>query len=141
MLKMVVVGLLLFVESCYFSFPNPRLTLNLLNFLNGLKKSSRTSVRDIIFPILKDIFQFIQCFGLFLIGWSCLNTIWSDWFLNLSFDVLSVICMFYNLGSPFKISFYLVLSIVFSFRTHAFFYLGAIRRLSRNGTCVTLTLQ
>jgi hypothetical protein len=43
-------------------------------------------------------------------------------FLNLSFDVLSVICRHHNLRSPFKIPFYLVPPIVFSFRTKAFFY-------------------
>jgi hypothetical protein len=42
-------------------------------------------------------------------------------FLNLSFDVLSVICKLHNLWSPFKIPFYLVLPIVYSFRAHAFF--------------------
>jgi hypothetical protein len=36
----------------------------------------------------------------------------------------------HNLRSPFKMPLYLVLPIVFSFRAHAFFYLGAIRRFS-----------
>jgi hypothetical protein len=40
---------------------------------------------------------------------------------ELSFDVLSVICRLHNLRSPFKIHFYLVPRIVFSFRAHAFF--------------------
>jgi hypothetical protein len=58
-------------------------------------------------------------------------------FLNLSFDVLSVICRLYNLWSPLKIPFYLVPPIVFSFRAHAFFHLGTICRFSWNGTCVS----
>jgi hypothetical protein len=45
-------------------------------------------------------------------------------FLNLSFDYLSVIRRLHNLRSPFKIPFYLVPPIVFSFRIHTFFYLG-----------------
>jgi hypothetical protein len=57
--------------------------------------------------------------------------------LNLSFDVLSVIRRLHNLGSPFNIPFYLVPPIVFSFRAHAFFYLGTIRRFSWNGTTVS----
>jgi hypothetical protein len=58
----------------------------------------------------------------------------------LSFDVLSVICRLHNLRSPFKILFYLVPPIVFSFTAKALFYLGTIRRFSWNGThyCVTL---
>jgi hypothetical protein len=51
-------------------------------------------------------------------------------FLNLSFDVLSVICRLHNLWSPFKIPFYLVSPIVFSFRASAFFYLGTTCRFS-----------
>jgi hypothetical protein len=42
--------------------------------------------------------------------------------LNLSFDVISVICRLHNLRFPFKIPFYLVPPIVFSFR--AFFLFG-----------------
>jgi hypothetical protein len=42
-----------------------------------------------------------------------------------------------NLWSPFKIPFYLVLPIVFSFRAHAFFYLGTICHFSWNGTYVS----
>jgi hypothetical protein len=53
-------------------------------------------------------------------------------------DVLSVICRLHNLRSPFKIiAFYLVPPIVFSFSAKAFFYLGTIRRFSRNGTTVS----
>jgi hypothetical protein len=54
--------------------------------------------------------------------------------LNLSFDVLSVICRLHNLSSPFKIPFYLVPPIVFSFMAHTFFYLGTIFRFSWNDT-------
>jgi hypothetical protein len=57
--------------------------------------------------------------------------------LNLSFDVLSVICRLHNLRPPFKIPFYLVPTIVFSFRAHAFFSLGTIRRFSLNDTAVS----
>jgi hypothetical protein len=57
--------------------------------------------------------------------------------LNLSFDVLSVICRLQNLLFPFKIPFYLVLPIVFSFRAHTWFYLGTTYRLSWNGTHVS----
>jgi hypothetical protein len=68
----------------------------------------------------------------FLLGGSSipnLNTVESPLgyvtcFLNLSFDVKSVICRLHNLRSPFKISFYLVPPIVFSFMAHAFCYLG-----------------
>jgi hypothetical protein len=56
---------------------------------------------------------------------------------KLSFDVLSVICRLHNHRSPVKIPFYLVPSIVFSFRAHAFFYLGIICRFSWNGTYVS----
>ena len=81
-------------------------------------------------------------FGLFPIGWSqysCLNTALSPrgyvaCFLSLSFDVLSVIFMLHKLRPPYKIPFYLVLSIVFSFREQACFLLGAIRRFSWNDT-------
>jgi hypothetical protein len=58
-------------------------------------------------------------------------------FLNLSFDVLSVICRLHNRRSPFKIPFYLVPPIVFSFRAKAFFYLGTIPCFSWNGTTVS----
>jgi hypothetical protein len=58
-------------------------------------------------------------------------------FLNLSFDVLSVICRLHNLWPPFKIPFYLVPPIVFSFRALACFYLGTICRFSWNGTYVS----
>ena len=61
--------------------------------------------------------------------------------LNLSFDVLSVICRLHNLRPPFRIPFYLVPPIVFSFRAHAFFYMGTIRRFSWNGTCVALKIH
>jgi hypothetical protein len=54
---------------------------------------------------------------------------------KLSFDVLSVICRLHR--SPFKFPFYLVPPIIFSFRTHAFFYLGTICRFSWNGTYVS----
>ena len=43
--------------------------------------------------------------------------------------------------TAFKISFYLVPPVVFSFRVHAFFHLEPIRRLTGNGTCVTLKLD
>jgi hypothetical protein len=55
----------------------------------------------------------------------------------LSFDVLSLIRRLHNLWSPFKIPFYLVPPIVFSFRAHAFYYLRTIRRISWNGTYVS----
>jgi hypothetical protein len=42
-----------------------------------------------------------------------------------------------NLRSPFKIPFYLVPPIVFSFRAKAFFYLGTIHRFLWNGTTVS----
>jgi hypothetical protein len=48
-----------------------------------------------------------------------------------------VICRLHNLWSPFKIPFYLVPPIVFSFKAHAFFYLGTICRFSWNGTNVS----
>ena len=75
----------------------------------------------------------------------CLNTVRSPLgyvacFLNLPFDVLSVLCGLHNLRTPYKILFYLVPPIVFSFRTHTFFYFEAIRRLSRAGTCVMLKI-
>jgi hypothetical protein len=55
----------------------------------------------------------------------------------LSFDVSSMISRLYNFRSPFKIQIYLVPPIVFSFRAKAFYYLGTIRRFSRNGTTVS----
>jgi hypothetical protein len=58
-------------------------------------------------------------------------------FSNLSFDVISVICRLHNLRPPFKIPFYLVPPIVFSFSARAFFYLGTICRFSWNGTSVS----
>jgi hypothetical protein len=66
--------------------------------------------------------------AIFLLGCSSiphLNTVESPMgyvacFLNLSFDVFSVICRLHNLWSPFKISFNLVPPIVFLFRAHAF---------------------
>jgi hypothetical protein len=84
----------------------------------------------------------VSTFRHFLVGWfqySYLNNVESPLgyvacFLNLSFDVLSVIRRLHNLWSPFKILFYLVSPIVFSFRAHAFYYLGTIRRFSWNGT-------
>jgi hypothetical protein len=42
-----------------------------------------------------------------------------------------------HLRSLFKIPFYLVPPIVFSFRAKAFFYFGTIRRFSWNGTSVS----
>jgi hypothetical protein len=103
--------------------------------------------RDVIFPILKDrsarhyccacgIFNFFN-FRHFLVGWfqySYLNNVESPLgyvacFLTWSFDVLSVIRRLHNLWSPFKIPFYLVPPIVFSFRAHAFYFLGTIRRI------------
>jgi hypothetical protein len=52
-------------------------------------------------------------------------------------NVLSVICSLHNLRSPFRIPYYLVRPIVFSFRAKAFFYSGTIRRFSWNGTTVS----
>jgi hypothetical protein len=81
-----------------------------------------------------------------LLGWwfqySYLNNVESPWghvacFLNLSFDVLSVIRRLHSLWSPFKISFYIVPPIVVSLRAHAFYYLGTIRRFSWNDTEVS----
>jgi hypothetical protein len=61
-----------------------------------------------------------------------------DCFLNLSFDVISVICRLHNLRFPVKIPFYLVPLVVFLFRAHTFFfYLRTICRFSWNGTNVT----
>jgi hypothetical protein len=51
-------------------------------------------------------------------------------FLNFTSDVISVICRLHNLWSSFKIPFYSVPLIVFSFRTHAFVYLWTICRFS-----------
>jgi hypothetical protein len=79
---------------------------------------------DIIFVLvvfLVSIFQHV------LVGWfqySYLNNIESPLgyvacFLNLFFDVLSVILRLQNLWSPFKIPFYLVPAIVFTFKAHA----------------------
>jgi hypothetical protein len=53
---------------------------------------------------------------------------------SLSINTMSWI---HNRRSPFKIPFYLVPPIVFSFRAHAFFYLGTIRRFSWNSTTVS----
>jgi hypothetical protein len=72
------------------------------------------------------------CSASFLLGGSSiphLNTVESPLgydacFLNLSFDVISVICRLHNFRSPFKIPFYLVPPILFSFRAHAFFTWG-----------------
>ena len=61
-------------------------------------------------------------------------------FLNLSFDVLPVICRLHILRPIFKISFYLVPPIVFSFRALSFFYFGAIRRLPWYSTYATLNI-
>jgi hypothetical protein len=58
-------------------------------------------------------------------------------FLNLCFDVISVICRLHNLWSPFKVPFYLVPPIVFSLRVHTLFNFGTIRRFSWNGTTVS----
>jgi hypothetical protein len=55
----------------------------------------------------------------------------------LSFDALSVISRLNKLWSPFKIPFFLILPIVFSFKAHAFFYLGTICRFSWNCTYVS----
>jgi hypothetical protein len=54
-------------------------------------------------------------------------------------DFLKGFCfsLFHNLRSPFKIPFYLVPPIVFSFRAKTLFYLGTIRRFSWNGTTVS----
>jgi hypothetical protein len=86
----------------------------------------------------------VSTFRHFLVRWFqyYLNNVESPlWyvacFLNLSFDVLSVIRRLHNLWSPFKIPFYLVPPIVFSFRAHAFYNLGTIRRFSCNGTEVS----
>jgi hypothetical protein len=57
--------------------------------------------------------------------------------LTLSLDVVSAICRLHYLWSPCKIPFYLVSPIVFSFRAHAIYYLGTIRRFSWNGTKVS----
>jgi hypothetical protein len=81
----------------------------------------------------------VSTFRHFLVGWfqySYLNSVESPLgyvacFLNLSFDVLSVLHRLHNLWSPFKIQFYLVY-FVFSLRAHAFYYLGTIRRFSWN---------
>jgi hypothetical protein len=81
----------------------------------------------------------------FLLGGSSipqLNTVESPLvyvtcFLNLSFDVMSVISRLHNVRSPFKIIFYFVPPIVFSFRAHAFFYLWTICCFSWNGTNVS----
>jgi hypothetical protein len=58
-------------------------------------------------------------------------------FLLFKFVFWRLICdmQIHNLRSPFKISFYSVQPIVFSFRAH--FYLGTIRRFSWNDTPVS----
>ena len=61
-------------------------------------------------------------------------------FLNVSFDVLSVTCRLRSLRLPFKILFYLVPHFVFPFMSLYTLYLGDIRRLSWNDTCVTLKM-
>jgi hypothetical protein len=56
----------------------------------------------------------------------------------LSFDVLYVICRLQNFWPPFKIPFYLVPPIVFSFQVHKIlFYFGTIYRFSWDGTYVS----
>jgi hypothetical protein len=85
------------------------------------------SIRDVIFPILKDRSARHNCCACgilvlsirHLVGSSIphLNTFESPLgyvacFLNLSFDVIYVICRLHNLRSPFKIPFYLVPPIV-----------------------------
>jgi hypothetical protein len=87
----------------------------------------------------------VSTFRHFLVWWfqySYLNNVESPLgyvacFLNLSFDVMSVICRLHNLRSPFKIPFYSVPPIVFSFRAHTFLYLGTIPRFSLNETTVS----
>ena len=61
-------------------------------------------------------------------------------FLNLSFDVLSVICRLHNL-TPFKISFYLVPPTVFPFREHTFFYLGPYPACHEKSTCASVQVR
>jgi hypothetical protein len=82
-----------------------------------------------IFVVLVVIEFFLL--GYFLVGWFQYYSHEYCWicgyvacFLNLSFDVLYVICRLRNLRSPFKIPFYLVPSIVFSFWARAYFTLG-----------------
>jgi hypothetical protein len=72
----------------------------------------------------------------FLFGY-CIITLWiCCLLLNLSFDVLPVICRLQNIRSRFEIPFYLVPPFVFLFRAHAFFNMVNIFRFSRNGTTV-----
>jgi hypothetical protein len=87
---------------------------------------------------------YLFLFGFFLVSWFqyslleyCLITIrisYVDCSLNLPFVILSVICRLHNFWPPFKVLFYLVLPIVFSFRAHTFFNLGTKRRFSWKGT-------
>jgi hypothetical protein len=106
------------------------------------KRSLKIVQHDIIVMLMVFL---VLMFRRFLVGWfhyTYMNNIESPigyvaCFLTLSCDVLSVICRLHNLWSPFKIPFYLVLPIVFSFRAHAFYYLGTIRRFSWNDTKVS----
>jgi hypothetical protein len=81
-------------------------------------------------------------FGYFLVGWfqdSSLRI--CDLLLNLYFGVLAVTCRLHNLWSQFKIPFYLVSPIVFSFRVHAFFTWGPYAAFHRMTLiCVTLNI-
>jgi hypothetical protein len=138
----------------HFQFYRVRLSLGILISLyffatlalfvpyGGCKSRPVHSIRDVIFPILKDRSARHYCCAccnlvLSIRLFSCwVVLVYLTWvlldhpkdnvacFLNLSFDVLSVICRLHNLWSPFKIPFYLVPPIVFSFRAHALFYLG-----------------
>jgi hypothetical protein len=88
------------------------------------------------------LFFLFDSFQVWWFQYSFLNNVESPlryvaWFLNLSFDAISVICRLHNIWSPFKIPFYLGPPIVFSFRAHVKVYLGTIGRFSWNGTKVS----
>jgi hypothetical protein len=92
-------------------------------------RSLKIVQRDII--VVRVVFL-VSTFRHFLVGWfqyPYLNNVDSPLgyvacFLNLSFDVLSVICRFHNLRSPFQILFYLVPPIVFSLQHFQFCRVG-----------------
>jgi hypothetical protein len=119
--------------------------------VEAVKSRPVHSIRDVIFPIHKDhyccacgIFSFnFSEFSSWVVSIFLLEYCWITLrifclLFNLSFDVLSVICRLHNLWSPFKIPFYLVPPIVFSFKAHAVYFLGTKRCFSWNGTEVSI---
>jgi hypothetical protein len=103
----------------------------------GRKSRPVHSIRNVIFPILKDRSARHNCCACVILVLSIRHL--SSWVVPVlltlillnhpkdmwpAFDVISVIRRLHNLRSPFKIPFYLVPPIVFSFRAHAFFTWG-----------------